>query len=126
MFYVLSCTLTTLSRCYRYLSPSRSLSSTIAIRLAEQVYVTGQLLRHVCHLILQLQVLHLAHSFSESSPYCLKVHGWVVGPDHRKGMSDGGNNSIAVEALEVLPRRLAPFDDGVRMWWPAVGLRSHL
>ena len=36
---------------------------------------------------------------------------------------DGG---VTVEAFEVLPRRLAPIDDGVRTWQPVVGLRSHL
>ena len=107
-------------------SSSRSPNITIAVRLAEQVDVADQLLRRVLHLILQLLVLRLAHPFDESSPFRLKVNGWVVGPDHRKGMSNGGNNGVAVEALEVLPRRLAPFDDGVRTWWPAVGLRNHL
>ena len=41
-------------------------------------------------------------------------------------MSNDGNNGITVDALEVLPRRLALLDDGVRMRRPAVGLRSHL
>jgi len=49
-----------------------------------------------------------------------------VGPDHRKGKSNASNNGVAVEVLEVLPRRLAPFDDDVRARWPAVGLRSRL
>ena len=58
-------------------------------------------------------MLRLAHPFAESSPYRLKVNGWIVGPNHRQGMSNGSNNGIAVEALEVLPHRLAPLDDGV-------------
>ena len=71
-------------------------------------------------------MLHLAHPFGESGPYRLKVNGWVVGPDHRKGISNGGNNGVMVEALEVLPRRLALLDDGVRTRWPTIGLRSYL
>ena len=31
-----------------------------------------------------------------------------------------------VEALEVLPRRLASIDDGVWTWWPVVRLRTYL
>ena len=50
----------------------------------------------------------------------------IVGPDHRKGKSNGSNNGVAVESLEVLPRRLAPLNDGVLTWWPTIGLRSHL
>ena len=41
-------------------------------------------------------------------------------------MCNGGDDGITVEALEVLPRRLAPFDDGVWTRRPIVGLRSHL
>ena len=41
-------------------------------------------------------------------------------------MSNGSNNGITVEAFEVLPRHLAPFDDGVWTRRPAVGIRSHL
>ena len=59
-------------------------------------------------------MLQRACPSGESNPYRLKVNGWIVGPNHRKGVSSGGNNGIAVEALEVLPRRLAPLDDGVR------------
>ena len=44
----------------------------------------------------------------------MKVNGRVMGPDHRKGVSNGGDDGIAVEAFEVLPRRLTPIDDGVR------------
>ena len=101
------------------------MSFTITVRLIEQVDVVGQLLRRVFHLILQLLVLCLAHPFGDSSPYRLKVNGWIVGPNHRKGVSNGGNNDIAVEALEILPRRFAPLDDGVRTRWPTVGLRSR-
>ena len=57
-------------------------------------------------------MLHHLCPSGESGPYRLKVNGWVVGPDHLKGVSNGGNNGIVVEALEVLPRRLAPLDDG--------------
>ena len=71
-------------------------------------------------------MLHRARPSGESGPYRLKVNGWVVGPDHRKGMSNGGSGGIAVEALEVLPHRLEPLDDGVRTWRPTVRLRSHL
>ena len=41
-------------------------------------------------------------------------------------MCNGGDDGIVVEAFEVLPRRLAPIDDGVRTRWPIVGLRSYL
>ena len=71
-------------------------------------------------------MLHLACPSGESSPYRLKVNGWVVGPNHRKGVSNSGYDGIVVEAFEVLPRRLAPIDDGVRMRRPVVGLRSCL
>ena len=54
--------------------------------------------------------LRLAHPFGKSGPYRLKVNGLIVGPNHRKGMSNDGNNDIAVEAL---PHRLAPMDDSV-------------
>ena len=104
---------------------SRLLSSTITVRLSEQVYIVGQLLRCVLHLILQLLGLRIAQSFGEPTPYRLKVDGWVMGPNHRKGMSSDGHNSVVVEALEVLPCCLAPVDDGVRTWWPVVGLRSY-
>ena len=66
-------------------------------------------------------MLQLAHPFGKSSPYHLEVNGRVVGLDHRKGMSNDGNSGIMIEAFEVLPRRLAPFDDGVQTRWPAVG-----
>ena len=56
-------------------------------------------------------MLRLAYPSGESGPYRLKVNGWVVGPDHLKGMSNGGNNGVVVEALEVLPCHLAPLDD---------------
>ena len=75
MFYALSRALITLSRCYRAYPLSRSLSFAIALRLAKQVDVVGQLLRRVLHLILQLLVLRLAHPSSESGPYHLKVNG---------------------------------------------------
>ena len=58
-------------------------------------------------------MLHRLRPSGKSSPYCLKVNGWVVGPDHRKGMSNGSNNGIMVEALVVRPRRLAFVNDGV-------------
>ena len=41
-------------------------------------------------------------------------------------MSNGGNYDIVVEALEVLPRRFTPLDDGVRTLPPAVGLGGQL
>ena len=108
----LSRILTTLPRNYRY-QPSRSLCSAITAHLAEQVYIACQLLRCVLHLILQLLGLRLAQPFGEPAPYRLKVSGWIVGPNHRKGVGNGGHNGVAVEALEILPRRLAPLDDGV-------------
>ena len=46
--------------------------------------------------------------------------------DYYQSMGHDGDSGIAVEAFEVLPRRLAPFDDGVRTRRPAVGLWSHL
>ena len=71
-------------------------------------------------------MLHRAHPSGKSNPYCLKVNGWVVEPDDRKGVSNGGNDGIVVEALEVLPCLLAPLNDGVRTWWPTIGLGSRL
>ena len=65
-------------------------------------------------------------SSSESGSYRLKVNGRVMGPDHRQGVCNGGDDGVVVEAVEVLPRRLAPLDDGVQTWWSTVGLRSHL
>ena len=41
-------------------------------------------------------------------------------------MCNGGDDGVVVEAFEVLPCHLAPLDDGVRTWWPIIGLRSHL
>ena len=55
----------------------------IAVHLAEQVDVAGQLLRCVVHLIFQLLMLCHARPSGESIPYRLKVNGWVVGLDHR-------------------------------------------
>ena len=40
--------------------------------------------------------------------------------DHRQGMGHDGDNGILVEALEVLPRCLAPIDDGVQTWRPII------
>ena len=97
-----------------------------AIRLTKQIYVTGQFLRCVLHLILQLLGLHLAQSFCEPAPYRLKVSGWIVGPNHSKGVGSGGNNDVAVESLEALPCRFTSFDDDVRARWPTIGLRSNL
>ena len=71
-------------------------------------------------------MLHRTCPSGEFGPYRLKVNGWVVGPDHRKGVCNGGDSGITVEAFEVLPRRLAPINDGVWTWWPTVGLWSHL
>ena len=48
-----------------------------------------------------------------------------MGPNHRKGVSSDGHNSVTVEALEVLPRCLAPLDDGVRMLPPTVELNTQ-
>jgi hypothetical protein len=67
-------------------------------------------------LILQLLGLRFAQSFGEPAPYRLKVSGWIVGPNHSKGVSSGGNNCVTVEAFEAIPRRLASFDDDV---WPS-------
>ena len=47
-------------------------------------------------------------------------------PDHRQGMGHSEDSGVLVEALEVLPRRLASVDDGVRTWWTIVGLRIYL
>jgi len=41
--------------------------------------------------------------------------------DNHQGMGHDGDSGISVEALEVLPHRLAPVDDGVQTWWPIVG-----
>ena len=99
--------------------------SAIAVRLAEQVYIAGQLLRCAFHLILQLLGLRFAQSLGVPAPYRLKVSGWIVGPNHSKGVGSGRDNGITVEALEALPHRLASFDDDVWARRPAVGLRSH-
>ena len=92
---------------------SRLLSSVITIRLTEQIYIAGQRLCCVLHLILQLLGLRTAQSFGETAPYRLNVDGWVVGSNHRKNVSSDSHNGVAVEDLEVLPRCLAPLDDGV-------------
>ena len=92
---------------------SRLLSSVITIRLTEQIYIVGQRLRCVLHLILQLLGLRIAQSFDEPTPYRLKVDGWVMGPNNYEDMSSDGHNGVTVENLEVLPRFLTPLDDGV-------------
>ena len=107
MFYALSHALITLSRCYRAYPLSRSLSFAIALRLAKQVDVVGQLLRRVLHLIFQLLLLRRTHPSGESGPYRSKIDGRVMSPDHRQGMHHDEDNDISVEAFEVLPRRLA-------------------
>ena len=56
----------------------------------------------------------------------MKVNDRIVGPDHHKGVYNGRDDVVVVEALEVLLRRLAPINDGVWTRWPAVGLGSHL
>ena len=104
---------------------SKSPSFAITVRLTKQVDVIDQLFRHVLHLILQLLGLCLAQPFGESNPDRLKVNGWIVGPNHHKGVSSGGCNGIAVEALEVLPCCLAPLDDGVRTLLPVVELNTQ-
>ena len=48
-----------------------------------------------------------------------------MGSNHREDMSSDGHNGVVVEALEVLPHRFAPLDDGVRTLPPAVGLDSR-
>ena len=45
--------------------------------------------------------------------------------NHREDMSSDGHDGIAVEALEVLPRCLAPLDDGVQTLPPIVGPGSR-
>ena len=92
------------------------------IRLTKQIYVTGQFLCYVLHLILQLLGLRIAQSFGKTASYRLNVDGWIVGANNRKDMSSKGHNGVAVEDLEVLPRCLAPLDNGVRTLPPAVGL----
>ena len=46
--------------------------------------------------------------------------------DHRQGVHHDRDIDVMVEAFEVLPRRLAPIIDGIRMGRPIVGLRSYL
>ena len=41
-------------------------------------------------------------------------------------MCHDGDSNVSVEAFEVLPRRLAPVNEGVQMGQPIVGLRSYL
>ena len=74
------------------------MSSSIADRLIEQIDVAGKLLRCVFHLYLQLLDLCLGLPFGKSGSDRLKIDGGIVGPDHREGMSDGGDNGIAVVA----------------------------
>ena len=45
-----------------------------------------------------------------------------MGSNHHEDMSSDGHNGVMVEALEVLQRRFAPLDDGVRTLPPTVGL----
>jgi len=71
-------------------------------------------------------MLRRAHPSGKSGPYRLKVNDRLVRSDHRYGVCNGGDGGVTVEAFEVLPHRLALVDDGVRAWWPAVGLRNHL
>ena len=92
---------------------SRLLSSAVTIRLAEQIYIAGQHLCCILHFILQLLCPRVVQSFGEPTPYRLKVDGWVMGPNNREDMSSDGHNGVAIEDLEILPRYLAPLDDGV-------------
>ena len=84
-----------------------------AVSLSEQVYIAGQLFHRVFHLILQPLGLCFAQPLGIPAPYRLKVSGWIVGSNNIKGVGSGGNNGVAVEALEAFPRRLASFDDDV-------------
>ena len=92
---------------------SRLLSSVITIRLTEQIYIAGQRLCCVLHLILQLLGLRIAQSFGEPTPYRLKVDGWVMGSNNCEDMSSDGHNGVTVESFEVLPHCLTPLDDDV-------------
>ena len=49
-----------------------------------------------------------------------------MGSNHCEDVCSDEHYGITVEALEVLPHRLAPFNDGVQMWRPAIRLRSRL
>ena len=92
---------------------SRLMSSAITIRLAKQIYITGQHLCCILHLILQSLGLRIAQSFGEPTPYRLKIDGWVMGPNNHEDMGSNSHNGITIEDLEVLPCCLAPLDDGV-------------
>ena len=86
----------------------------ITVYLAEQIDIAGQPLRRVLHLIFQLLLLRRTGPSGEYGPYRLKIDGRVVRLDHCQGMCDDGDRDVSVEAFEVLPRRLASVNDGVR------------
>ena len=79
---------------------SRLLSSVVTIRLTKQIYIAGQRLRCILHLILQLLGLRMAQSFGEPTPYRLKVDGWVMGPNNHEDMSSDGHNGVALKILK--------------------------
>ena len=80
---------------------------------AKEVYIADEHLCCIFHLILQLLGLCVTQPFGKPAPYRLDIDSWVVGPNHRKGMSCGGHNGVVVEVFEILPRCLASLDDGV-------------
>ena len=98
----------------------------LSVHLAEQVNVVGQPLRRILHLIFQLLLLCRARPSGKSSPYRSKIDDRVMRIDHRYGMGHDGDSGVSVEAIEVLPHRLAPIDYGVQTWRPVIGLRHHL
>jgi len=85
----------------------------LTIYLAKQIDIADHLLHHVLHLVRQLLLPYRTRPSSESGPYHFKVDRRVVGLNHRKGMCHDEDSDIMVEALEVLPHRLAPINDGV-------------
>ena len=97
----------------------------ITAYLAEQIDIAGHPLRRILHLIFQL-LFRRTRPSGESGLYRSEIDRRVVGPDHRQGMRHDGDSGVSVEAFEVLPRRLAPVNDGVWMGRPIVGLRSYL
>ena len=87
---------------------------------AKQVYIADKHFCCIFNIILQLVGLRIAQPIGEPTTYQLDVDRRIVGPNHCKGMSSGGQNGVAVEIFEILPRCLASLNNGVWPLLPAV------
>ena len=85
----------------------------LPVHLAEQVDVSSHPLRRVLHLIFKLLLLRHTSPSGKFGPYRSQIDGRVIRLNYCQGMGHGGDSGITVEAFEVLPRHLAPVDDGV-------------